>query len=334
MSVFSNIYEKLEGEVLADRKAKKLNTFYIIKDLFYATIINSFKYKNLPDYLSQTPQLVEEMLFYSGMIAMFENDEGEIRIGRAMPNGHIMDNGLLSAATIILPNGKSYLRDMSDIELCFNNHDATNSLYLVQEYIDKACRALNAVDITLVRKQYGKIFNCKDEQTKKKLIEALKNSYDQELPFAVSMGDWYSNDIKDIPLTDDREENITGLWDIFIRYRNLFFTTFGINTVEISKTERLTLAEGSSNDEIVQYTVFGDMYERRKDWVERCNKHFGTKLELVINRGIDTTTMLELNNEEKIQLKNKIIAPYENTDNKVVDKNVVKETTKKEEEKE
>ena len=116
------------------------------------------------------------------------------------------------------------------------------------------------------------------------------------------------------------------IWDIFVRYKNLFFTNYGINNVEISKQERLTLGESQSNTEITRYSVFWDMFEHRKEFCERVKEHFGIDISCEINRNIDTVVEFNLTTQDKIDMKNKMISPYE-------DMTVMKKSAEDEEEK-
>lgn len=325
MSVYSQVYEKEIEQAKFDYGKEKYKTWFIIRELFFATVINSFHYKNLPKTYRQCKHYVELLCFTRGLLCMFKDDNDELKIGHCGANGILLDNGLYSDYNIFTLDGKYYRRKLEDIELLHNTYNDLPSIYPVLEYVYKVTEALKSVDVALTRSMLGTILNCKDEQTKKKVIEAIENVLLGKIPFNVACGDWLNNALEHVPLYDDREYNITGLWDIFIRYRNMFFTTYGINTVEISKSERLTMAEGASNDEIVDFTLFNDMYTQRKDWVERCNEHFGTNIILEINRGVNTTTAMLLSNEEKIQMKNDMIAPYKAQEGKVVDKDVITE---------
>lgn len=325
MSVYSEVYEKEFNVMKIDYSVDKYKTWFIIRELFFTTVINSFHYKGLPKYYNQCKHYVELLCFTRGLVCMFKDDEGEIRIGHCGANGILLGNGLYTEYNIFTLEGKYYRRKLDEIELLHNTYDDLPSIYPVMEYVFKATEALKAVDVSLARSMLGSILNCKDEQTKNKVIESITHVLENKIPFNVACGDWLNNALEHVNLYDDREYNITALWDIFIRYRNMFFTTYGINTVEIAKSERLTQAEGSSNDEIVDFTMFNDMYTQRKDWVERCNEHFGLSMQVEINRGVNTTTNMMLTSEEKIQMKNDMIAPYKAQEGKVVDKNVITE---------
>lgn len=325
MSTYQNLYETKMKEIQDRFKNRNVYTDLYLYQLFRAVIIHSFKWENIPSFIKQHPDYIEESLSGYGRIAFFMKD-GEPYIAPATPNGMLKKSGLYTSYTMVFRNGETVILPIDEIELCDNNFDCMPSDILLNTMVEKCSNALKAVDRALDKMSMNDLIVCKDETTMTKVAEALSSSYNKDVPINVTMGDWTSDDITLKVLADNRNIAIKDLYDVFIRYRNLYLTTFGINTVEISKPERLTMAEGSSNDEIVQYTLFGDMYEHRKDFCERVKNHFGYDLRVVPNRGIDTTVNLELNVEEKLEMKNKIIAPYaDESKSGIVDKNVIKQ---------
>lgn len=309
MSTYQNLYESKMKDIQTKFKIENQYTDLYLYQLFRAVIIHSFKWDNIPEFIRQHPDYIEESLSGYGRIAFFMLD-GKPYIAPAMPNGILDKSGLYSSYTMIFRNGETVILPIEEIELCDNNFNCLPSDILLMTMVEKCSNALKAVDRALDKMSMNDLIVCRDEVTMTKITEALRSSYNKDAPINVTMGDWADNDVLLKVLADNRNIAIKDLYDVFIRYRNLYLTTFGINTVEISKAERLTLAEGSSNDEIVQYTLFGDMYEHRKDFCMRVKEHFGYELTVTANRGIDTTVNLELTPEEKIDMKNKIIAPY------------------------
>lgn len=328
MSVFDKVYERTLTEMKLESKVSILRTEQFIRQLFFTTIINGFEWSNTPEFIRSNQDYIEEGTFYSGTMGYFIDDDGSEKIAPAFATGLLLENGLYDTYQMIFPNGRTVIKKLEDIELLFNNYNHTPTIIYVLEMVDKCTTSLNAVELSLIRATFSKLITCKDEQTKKKMLDLIKSSLSQEIPFAITMGDWLNNEIKIDSLYDDKEVNITAIWDIFIRFRNLFFTTFGINTVEISKTERLTMAEGASNDEIVQFTLFNDMYKHRLDFCKRVKEHFGRELTVDVNRGIDTSVFMNLSQEEKLDMKKSIIAPYkEMTINKRTSNNDKEEVT-------
>ena len=324
MSTYHNLYETKMHEIQDKFQVQNIYTDLYLYQLFRSVIIHGFKWENIPDFIRQHPDYIEESLAGYGKIAFFKYN-GEFYIAPATPNGELLKNGMYSHYTMVFRNGETVILPIEEIEICDNNFNSMPSEILLRTMVEKCSNAIKAVDRALDKMSMNDIIVCKDETTMTKIADVLKSSYNKDVPINVTMGDWADNDILLKVLADNRNIAIKDLYDVFIRYRNLYLTTFGINTVEISKAERLTMAEGSSNDEIVQYTLYGDMYEHRKDFCMRVKNHFDYDLRVIPNRGIDTTVNLELTVEEKLEMKNKIIAPYADGNNGgVIDNNVIR----------
>ena len=186
MSVYSKIYEDKIKEVELDFQTHKNNTSLIINNMFTTTIIGSFTWKGIPDFIKTVPDFIEESLYQAGKIAYFRIDD-EIRkaegvtipntlengdyIAPAFANGRLLPNGLYSKYTMIFRDGTTVILPLEYIELGFNNFSAVPSTLFIQEYVDKCSNALTAVDISLYRAMLPAILSGKDEQSVNKIIE-------------------------------------------------------------------------------------------------------------------------------------------------------------------
>lgn len=310
MSVFSKVYE---DKMLEIQKAEQYNTYKTenyLRHLFYTMVISSFSYSgDIPKFIKYDMDFIEESLFRAGKVAYFEH-EGEKYIAPCFGSGVLLKNGKFDRYTMIFRNGMQVIKPIEEIELCFNNWAELPSQVIVEELIDKCLNSLRAVDGSLMRAQLPAILALGDEQKLDVITTKIKNSYQHRDPYAIVSGDWIGDELKRISMYDNKEVDILALWDVFVRYKNLVFTTFGINNVEVAKTERLTQAESVSNTEITRYGLFYDMYEHRLDWVKRIKEHFGDEISCTINRNFDTVTELNLDEEDKIAMKKQIISPY------------------------
>jgi hypothetical protein len=171
----------------------------------------------------------------------------------------------------------------------------------IKHFADKSSYALRSVHVSLQKAMMPTVISCENEQQIKILNDF---NYEEKTlkPFIATHKEKFDADsMERQPIFDNRENDVLALWDCYVRYRNMFYATFGINNVEIQKRERLTEAEGSGNDEIVRYSLLDDMYEQRKDFVERVNKRFGTEISIELNRDSATVYELNLTGEEKIE---------------------------------
>ena len=164
MSVYSKIYEDKIKEVELDFQTHKNNTSLIINNMFTTSVIGSFSWRNVPDFIKTVPDFIEESLYQAGKIAYFRIDD-EIRkvegvtipqtlengdyIAPAFANGRLLPNGLYSKYTMIFRDGTTVILPLEYIELGFNNFSAVPSTLFVQEYVDKCSDAFTAVDRSL-----------------------------------------------------------------------------------------------------------------------------------------------------------------------------------------
>lgn len=300
MGVFEKIYSENVQRKYEEIRSNVKSDFFTLWFSYFNAVINTFTWKNLPEGV--LPQMPEEFLCYWGQLAMFNDDEGNVKIYPTYGSGEYLENGLYSEYTIIARNGRTWIRDINDIELCFNNAIKYPSIWFINEMTDKSTSALRAVDAALERAILPPIIECQSEEQ-----EALVSKmYDREknlMPFRTVLGKHFSgeNSVQIHQIFDNRVNDVLALWDVYVRYRNFFYTFIGINNVEIQKRERLTEAEGSGNDEITRFTLINEMNEMRQDFVTRANKKFGTNLDIQINRDISTVYALSADNSEKIE---------------------------------
>lgn len=314
MSVFSKVYEKMYQEIVEHNEEQNISTDLFIRSIFYSTVISSFEHKgDVPEFVKDLPDYIEECFFISPILAYFHH-EGQRYITPAYPSGTLLDNGLYSTYTCIFRNGKTVIKNKEDVVLGFNNSLGLSNKHLVDNILVKCVNALRAVDMSLERASTPELTFGKSTDVINKITTALSNAVAKKTPFAlIDASSWGDDEMVDTKnLFDNRAQDILALWDVFVRYKNLFFTTFGVNNVEISKTERLTRAEGESNTEMTRYGLFYDEYSHRIDWFKRIEEFDGSKITTEINRNYETVSALTSTNEEKKKMQEMVIAPYLN----------------------
>ena len=300
MSVFHNIYTQKYEESTAYQTMKKYAEDFNFFDTALTTVINSLSWKKLPD--EKLPYFMPEVfLQYSGRLARYE-ENGQGKLHACFPNGQLTENGDFTAYTIVKPNGETLTRKADEIEVCFNNCFKMPYVYKITQFSDKMSYAIRAVDTALAKACMPTIalFDT-PEQLKK--YDIFTNPETAMRPFVAMLKEGLvPKELETLDIYDSSKVDVLALWDVYVRYRNLFYTTFGINNVEVQKKERLTEAEGSGNDEITRYSLLDDMYNQRKDFIDRCHKHFGDNMEIEINRDIATVFELTTDNSEKLDL--------------------------------
>lgn len=299
MGVFSNAYYESTAEAYSElEKAKRVEDLSFF-EVYLTSVISTFSWKNIPNKNAPI-SLMENMLQYAGRAAVFVDDDGDIKIYSAFPAGALREDGQFTKYQIISLDGKVRLRDFDDIVLIYNN--CTNSPYLplIYNFAKKSSYALRSVDSALQKAQKPAIIKVNNEQ-QVNLVNELCDGDQLLKPYIALNSQKFDNgNLERVPVFDNRDSDVLSLWDCYVRYRNLFYTTFGINNVEIQKRERLTMAEGAGNDEIVRYSLLNDMYMNRIDGCARANAKFGLNLDVEINRDISTVFSLVTTQEEKI----------------------------------
>lgn len=296
MSVYHNIYGKnFEDKYKQIKQETEANSFTIFQN-YLSTAVGTFKWKNAPKNL-RLGQL-EEFLVYWARVAFFD-DKGVFKIFPCFPSGKLEENGEYSEYTIIAKNGTQWIKSRDEIEICYNNFNIIPSIYIIEELAKKSSYALQAVDCALERALQPPILTAKDE-SQMKLISELLDKEKNKMPFRAI----YSKDANQEPtllhLFDNKVTDVLALWDVYVRYRNLYYTTFGVNNVEIQKRERLTEAEGSGNDEITRYTLLDDMFNQRVDFCERVKTKFNYEMTVEVDRDSATVYQLVKEQEDKI----------------------------------
>ena len=299
MGVFHKVYEDNLQKVYNDSKVEDAKTRGSIFMAYYTSTLSTFKWNNLPkDTLIHQP---EEYLIYWARLAFFKDDNGEYKMFPAYPSGTLLENGEYDEYTIIARNGTNWRRKREDIALCYDNNMIIPFIIIIEELAGKSSVALEAVDSALRKAMLPAIVSCKDQQQ----MDMLSDMYDKIkrlMPFRTTMSGGFSEkEIQTFNIFDNSKNDVISLWDVYVRYRNLFYTTIGINNIEIQKRERLTKAEGTGNDEITRYTFLVDRYSQRQKFIEEIKKKFGYEMTIELNR--DTITVYEesLSNDDKIE---------------------------------
>lgn len=298
MSSLTQIYREKYNDYLTENGYKSTRQMATVFSTFYSAAVNSFKWNKLPDYIPHF--FPERWLYLNGLLAGTYED-GKVSIFPAFGNGDYGDYGLFSDYTLVAPNGKTFTKKLEDVVLCWNNSLALPSAILVNELSTKCSNALTAVNNTLRRAVFSRLIECKDPQELEKIMGILSSENDDRIAILTLGSAIKEGTITVHNLFDNKTDDVLAVWDVYIRYRNMFYTTFGFDTVEIQKKERLTEAEGSANSEIARYTLFDDMFECRRKFDEGMKNKFDYEIGIEINRNSATVYSMQLSNDDKIE---------------------------------
>lgn len=299
-SVFHEIYTKNVTNAYANICEETVQTFSTLYTNNLTTVISTFKWggKDFPKIPKFFP---ERSLIYFPMLAGFM-DGDEFLIYPCFGSGGIRDDGEFEKYTIVTYKGKTFERTREEIALCYNNSIGVPSIFMIRELTDKMSNALQAVDCALERSMLPAIIECDDEESFKRMSEyydPMKNKLPFRLTYREGLSATKGSVVND--LFDSKKYDLLQMWDVYVRYRNLYFTMNGVNNIEIQKRERLTEAEGSGNDEITRYSALNDKWERRQDFKNETFEKFGKEITIEINRDSATVYNLSLDNDDKIE---------------------------------
>ena len=304
MNYMSSVFHKLYLEKVKNQDLKidyeKIKTDSQFYNTYLTAVISSINWvKGLP--VGMPISMHEEMLQTCGQTALFK-DEEEYLLLPAFGSGSLTRYGLFDRYTMFDATGKTYERNISDIELCFNNVFKIPYSAKIYDFALKTSYIYRAIQCSLKKAQQPNIWSIEDESDIP-LVEAFNDEkYQLKANVALPKSKFSQANSAKVSPYDNREIDIISMWDIYVRQRNLFYTTFGFNNVEIQKRERLTEAEGSGNDEIVRFTLLSDMVNQRTDFVNRVKNHFGIEMDFEINRDVATVFSLTTSNVEKIKM--------------------------------
>lgn len=298
MSTLKNIYHEQYNKRIEELGVTEKDQMRTIFLTFYSAVTNSFKWngmtKNVPFFFP------ERWLYLNGLIAGYK-DEDHFDIYPAFGNGMITEYGQFTSYNLVKMNGETMTKSFDEVELCYNNSLMIPSFIMVNELANKCNTALTAVNNTLIRASFARIIECSDEKELDKILGILSNKDTSKIALTTISSAIKTGGITVHNLFDNKCDDVLALWDVYVRYRNMFYSTFGFDNVEIQKRERLTEAEGSANAEIVRYGLFDDMFSCREDFVKRCNERFGSSLSVEINRNPASVYNMRLSNDEKIE---------------------------------
>lgn len=298
MGVYEKAYfEEYNALIQTFEDEKRSDTFSFL-DIYLTTLVNTFKWvKSVP----KIPQfMIERFLCSAGRVAFFIKDAVPM-ILPAFPTGALDIYGEYSEYYVVGRNGENFTLKKEEIELCYANSFALPYYWMAKHFADKTTEAMTAIDGALHRAGLGPFVVAATEAQKAQLVDAITKA-DPRKPYTVLPNGLFdpSKAIR-LPVFDNKETDVIALWDVYTRYRNLYYSTIGINNIEIQKRERLTQAEGSGNDEIVRYSLLDDMYQCRDDWKKRVKEHFNYDIEFEVQRDAATVYNLKMSNADKIE---------------------------------
>lgn len=298
MSVFENIYLEQVKNLRKREETEYTAGSQTIYNNFYTSVVSTFNWKNLPK--STLPFLPERHLYFYGRMAFFKDENGEFQLVPITPAGKLLRNGEYDTYTGFYLNGDTVTLKREDIVIFYDNSRSLPSYIFVNEFANNASLAFNAVKQALKKAIAPEIVECMTEAQLDEIVNAVDctnaKAFTVTLSKALSKGEVNVHHI-----FDNKVNDVIALWDIFTRYRNFFYASYGTNNIEIVKNERLTEKESQGNDEIVRYTLLWERNMLRQWGAQQVKEKFNYDLEIELNRSGDTVFDVNADNNKKLE---------------------------------
>lgn len=303
MSVFQQIYKENQSflkEVL-EIQTTTIDTYF--HTVYENIAVNTFEWTGIDEMYRKS--WIEHLLYYYPQLATFE-DHGKKLILPASASGKILENGLYSRYTMYAPNGDTYIRDLEDIELLFNNSLVVSTFSIQKPIINGLILTFNGIMENIQRAKMGGVLSAKDETTINLILQQFKESITEIKPLKIVQREGISEDIAWTPIFDNSVTDLNSLWESLSKFKSMALNDIGFGTIDIFKNERLTEAESKANINTTKYSLGDDMLTHREDFCERVKRHFGWDYGVIMKRDYDLYTNEEggENNERSEEIGN------------------------------
>ena len=267
----------LDSAVLNDR------TYNDYLERFKRVATSMFEWENLPN--SMDARFLEKCLYYTGKASLLKDKKyGFINL-KATSNGYVDIYELPTKIHCFSYNydqvrdlytGLTSSDDREDKEykeaiLVMNNFDMTPTISAMELFAYRLYMAQRTCDVNISAQRTPVIVVCDEKQ--RLMMENLYSQYDGNRPFI--FGD--KNQLDDNALKTLNTE-APYIVDKVTTYKkeiwNEVLTYLGINNIQIDKKERLTEAETSENNELINLNL-QSMLAPRQEACKQFNELFG-----------------------------------------------------------
>ena len=258
------------------------NWFYFLENI----ALNVFEYKNCPANLP--PREIERRLIEWGYCGIINhNISGIVAVTGSLnkfdmynyPTEFIVANPVLGTsrhtigctAEVIYSDSNSFLFRQS------------TALQTICKYARLLAETTSTIAIMSRNARTPVWAVAQDEQTRQSVKNYLDKISEGESEIICTNNAIFDT-FKGIPATAPNSTSITDEWDALERCLRGFYRDYGIRYIE-DKRERLIQDELSAQDEVL-FTNILDMYENRKEGIEKVNQLFGTNIKVTISNGL------------------------------------------------
>lgn len=267
----------LDSAVLNDR------TYNDYLERFKRVATSLFEWQNLPN--SMDSRFMEKCLYYTGKASMLKDKKyGFINL-KATSNGYVDIYELPTKIhcfsynydvvrdlyTGLTSNDDREDKEYKEAILVMNNFDMTPTVSAMELFAYRLYMAQRTCDVNISAQRTPVIVVCDEKQ--RLMMENLYSQYDGNRPFI--FGDKNQLDENALKTLNTEAPYIV---DKITTYKkeiwNEVLTYLGINNIQIDKKERLTEAETSENNELINLNL-QSMLAPRQEACRQFNELFG-----------------------------------------------------------
>ena len=258
------------------------NWFYFLENI----ALNVFEYTNCPANLP--PREIERRLIEWGYCGIINHEiSGIVAVTGSLnkfdmynyPTELIVTNPVLGSSRHTIGSTAAVIYGDSN---CYMLRQST-ALQTICKYARLLAETTSTIAIMCRNSRSPVWAVAQDEQTR----QSVKNYFDkisEGESEIICTNNAIFDTFKGIPATAPNSTSIVEEWDALERCLRGFYRDYGIRYIE-DKRERLIQDELSAQDEVL-FTNILDMYENRKEGIEKVNQLFGTNIKVTISNGL------------------------------------------------
>ena len=271
-------------------ETEELDSIYL-KQYFSRLITNQFGWDSDEDTLDTTS--IERIIFYNGMGAFWL--ENEILMFGSCQCISVDYYQRPSVIQVYKPNGEVKTLKSDEFVVVYDNNLRDFVPYhFMNKYANRIANVDLAIETNLENLKTPVIIECEESQLNS-FSDLFRKIRSNRKTIPVAKGTFQNSSANVLDL--NCPNNIAHFLDYRESLFNELLTSFGINCVDIRKKERLTQAEGNSNNERVELFRNSRLQSRERAVKEIAIK-FNRKVEVKLNVGINSNTKTTDRNQE------------------------------------
>lgn len=258
-------------------KQQSLSIYY---NVLSNVIMGLFEYENMP-YINK--KQLNSASFNSCYFACILFDDTPC-IVPCSPEGQLNTMGEYTKYIALLPNGDTKVLNRDNAVIGYNLYQPliTDSL-LVYNYAEIIAELKLSIKNAIIMSRKQAVIDVPDDNSVNEVLTSF-NNHQIGTPVTIKRK---RSDVSYNTLSFTEPSTVTDFYNNLRDIINEFLMVTGLSSlVNPNKKERMIVDEVSSTEDIKGTLLFNKL-ENRKDFIENCNKKYGTNWKVEINRNIE-----------------------------------------------